>query len=587
MRMPPPTCHPWRPNANGLRHAVAAGHQLSAQTGMQILEAGGNAVDAGVAACLVTAVVESQMTGIAGINPIFIRLNTGETIASSGIGPWPMAASCEYFQKRHGGRIPNNYEEAIVPGALGTLVAILGRHGTMSFADVAHQATRFARDGFPMYPLMARHIRERIEKLKRWPGSYAISTQNGRLVEAGDKFVQADLGRTLQYLIDEEKAALKKGNRKAGLKAAHDAFYKGDIAAAVIAHHSQNESLMTREDLAAYEADIHPGVSTTWRDITISSGSTGGLHTLMLYNLMDGIDVAKMGHNSVDYIHTLTEAVKIVMADREAYIGDPAFVDTPVKAMLDKAFAAKRRAHIDPEKAYPGFPPSGAQLGEGPAAIRDRTMGSPATGGGGSTRAAARGPGDLATSIVCVIDENDNVFTGLPSGSFLDSPMVPGTGIAISGYGKLSSADPNHPNCVAPGKRPRCLYPAIASRPDGMLFPFGSPGSDVIPQATLQVFLNVFVFGMDPQSAVEASRFASYSFPQPFEPHDILDRVLRIEGGVADVTGLELERMGHRVEWWPKRDWLAASVCCILKDPDTGYLYGGADPRRSAWAVGF
>jgi gamma-glutamyltranspeptidase/glutathione hydrolase len=175
----------------------------------------------------------------------------------------------------------------------------------------------------------------------------------------------------------------------------------------------------------------------------------------------------------------------------------------------------------------------------------------------------------------------------MPSGSFLDAPMVPGTGIAVSAYGKLSSANPNHPNCVAPGKRPRCILPAIATRDDGLVMPFGSPGSDVIPQATLQVFLNIFAFGMDPQSAVEAPRFASYSFPQPFEPHEILDRVLRIEGRLGDDVWHGLNALGHKTEWWPKRDWLAASVCCILKDPDTGFMHAGADPRRQAWAVGF
>ncbi|MBM3542244.1 MAG: gamma-glutamyltransferase family protein, partial [Alphaproteobacteria bacterium] len=312
-----------------------------------------------------------------------------------------------------------------------------------------------------------------------------------------------------------------------------------------------------------------------------------GLTTSLLYNLIDGIDLGAMGHNSVDYIHTLTEAVKLSMADREAYVGDPAFVDVPVRAILDKAFAAKRRARIDPLKAFPGFPPSAAQTGDGPPSPRDRTQ----QQSGGGARAAARDmtrpESDHATSIVCVVDSEGNVFTSMPSGSFLDAPVVPGTGLAISGYGKLSTANPEHPNCVAPGKRPRCIYPAIAMRSDGLVMPFGSPGSDVIPQATIQVFLNIFVFGMDPQSACEAPRFASYSFPQPFEPHEILSGVLRLEGRIEDETGHALAARGHKVEWWPKRDWLAASVVAILRDPDTSILYGGVDPRRNAWAVGY
>ena len=584
MRIPPPGRQPWRPNATGTRHAVAAGHQLSAQAGLQVLEAGGNAVDAGVAACLSTCVVESQMTGIAGIAPMVFRMaETGETIASSGIGRWPRAASCAYFQKKHGGRIPVGFEEAIVPGALGSLLAVLARFGTMSFAEVAHSAARFARDGFPMYALMARHIAERADIL--YPSSVAVAMPGGRPPQAGDRFVQADLAGTFDYLIAEERARARDG-REAGLGAVRDAFYQGDVAASIAAYHGENGGLLTAGDLAAFETDFSPAVEVAWRDVRVATGSTGGLHTLMLFNLLDGVDVETLGHNTVAYIHTLTEAVKIAMADREAYIGDPDFVDVPREAILDKGFAARRRAHIDAARAYPGFPPSAAERGEGPPVPRDPSQaGTPA--GGGGTAGAASPPGDLATSIVCVIDAAGNVFTGMPSGSFLDAPVVPGTGIAVSAYGKLSTADPGHPNCVAPGKRPRCVLPAIATRDDGLTMPFGSPGSDVIPQATLQAFLNVFAFGMDPQSAVEAPRFASYSFPQPFEPHEVLDRVLKIEGSLGDDIWHGLNALGHKAEWWPKRDWLAASVCCILKDPDTGFLYAGADPRRQAWAVGF
>ena len=585
MRIPPPGHQPWRPNATGLRHAVAAGHQLSAQAGLQILEAGGNAVDAGVAASLVTCVVESQMTGIAGIAPMVFRMaETGETLASSGIGFWPQAASCAYFQEKHGGRIPVGFEEAIVPGALGSLVAALSRFGTMSFSDVAHSAARFARDGFPMYALMARHIAERKDILP--PSSVAVAMPGGKPPEAGDRFVQADLGRTFDYLIAEERAQAK-GGREAGLKGVRDAFYEGDVAAQILAYHKENGGLLAPEDLAAFEADFSPAAEVTWRDVRVATGSTGGLHLLMLFNLLDGVELESLGHNTAAYIHTLAEAVKIAMADREAYIGDPAFVDVPTEAILDKAFAAKRRAHMDAAKAYPGFPPSAAELGEGPPIPRDPSQAAAPVEGGGAARQASGAPGDLATSIVCVIDAAGNIFTGMPSGSFLDAPLVPGTGIAVSAYGKLSTADPNHPNCVAPRKRPRCILPAIATRDDGLVMPFGSPGSDVIPQATLQVFLNIFAFGMDPQSAVEAPRFASYSFPQPFEPHEILDRVVRIEGRLGDDVWHGLNALGHKAEWWPKRDWLAASVCCILKDPDTGFLYAGADPRRQAWAVGF
>jgi gamma-glutamyltranspeptidase/glutathione hydrolase len=287
----------------------------------------------------------------------------------------------------------------------------------------------------------------------------------------------------------------------------------------------------------------------------------------------------RLGHNSVGYLHRITEAVKLAFADREAYFGDPRLVDVPMAALLSRDYALKRREQIRADRAWPEMPPAGD-----PRALR--------AGAGAPRRAAlvaehAWQAPELDTSYACVVDRHGNVFSATPSDGSFSSPVVPGLGIIPSSRGSQNWADPDHPSGVAPGKRPRLTpNPAIAIKPGKMKMPFGTPGGDVQTQAMLQVFLNVHLFGMEPQDAIEAPRVASYSFPSSFEPHAYHPGRLNLESRIDKPTGEALGRLGHKVEWWPDWTWLAGAVCTIVADQETGVLKGGADPRRPSYAVG-
>ena len=578
--LPPQPC---RPTVMATRHAVAAGHYLATHAAFEVLEAGGNAVDAGVAAGLALGVLESELVSVAGVAPIMIYLaDSREVITISGLGTWPKAASCAYFQDKHGGAIPKGVERTVVPAAPDAWITALERYGTMRFGDVAAAAIRFAREGFPMYPLMAHIIAEAEGAYRTWPSNAEIFLPKGRPPEPGEIFVQADLARSLQYMADEEAANGNDG-REAGLKAARDAFYRGDIATTMVEFFEESGGLMTAEDLADFRVAIEPPVRSRFGAIDVYACGPWcqGPMLPQILNLLEGMDLGGLGHNSPAFIHAVVEAVKLAAADREAYYGDPRFVDVPIDVLLSKDYAERRRGSIRADRAAEGMPEPG-DVGRGTEA-----KASARTAVAGAV-AASDTEGALDTSYVCVVDSHGNAFSATPSDGTRNSPVVPGTGLCPSSRGAQSWTDPDHPSSIAPGKRPRLTpNPAIAIEDGRMVMPFGTPGGDVQVQAMAQVFLNMFVFGMDPQSAVEAPRFASYGFPSSFEPHAYSPGRLCIESSIGAADGAALADLGHKVEWWEERSWKACSVCAIRADVKSGVLHAAADVRRMAYALGW
>jgi len=568
-----------RPTIMGTRHVIAAGHYLAAHAGFEILEAGGNAVDAGVAAGIATGVLQTDKVNFGGVAPLIIHLAKKREIhCIDGLGVWPQAVTPDYFMRHHGGKIPAGVLRSVVPAAPDAWITALARFGTMTFGEVAAAAIRFAREGFPMYPLMSEFIKDNRASYARWPSSKKVFLPRGRAPGPGEVFVQAELGRTLQYLADVEKANRRKG-RSAALRAARDAFYKGDVAAAIVRFHRQNGGLMRMEDFAEFGVRFEPTVKAKFNGIEVHAcgpWSQGPVLPIAL-NILRGYDLLAMGHNSPAYIHVVTEALKLAFADRHQHFGDPDFVNVPIKGLMSDGYAAHRRGMIRPDRAWPGMPPAGdpATLVNLPHQWMTRPQPD-----------EAPGPGD--TTYVCCIDRHGNAFSATPSDGSNNSPLVPGVGILCSGRGTQSWADPTHPSSVAPGKRPRLTpSPALAFRNGRVLMPFGTPGGDVQPQAMLQVFLNVNVFGMDAQSAIEAPRFANYSFPGSFEPHDYFPGRLYLEARIPKATGGELAQLGHKVCWWDEWTWLAGAPCTIVVDHKTGVLHGGADPRRPAYVLGW
>jgi gamma-glutamyltranspeptidase / glutathione hydrolase len=568
---------PYRPAVTGTRHMIAAGHQAAAHAGFAVLEAGGNAIDAGVAAGIVLQVVQTDRVNFAGVAPIMIYVaKTREVVTIDGLGTWPQAASIDVFIDQHGGQMPPGLLNTVIPAAPYAWITALEKFGTMTFGDVAKAAIRFARDGFPMHWLMAEFIDDNLDDYRRWPANAEIFLPNGQPPRVGDVFVQRDLARTLQYMVDEEAAQAPAG-RIAGLRAARDAFYVGDIAATIAAYHRANGGWVTADDMAGYKVTFEPPVRTRFGDIDLFACGPwcqGPVLPLAL-NIVSGFDLRALGHNSPQYIHVLTEALKLAFADRHRYFGDPRFVDVPIDTLMSADYAAERRTSIDPRKAARGMPDAGVIDGYAPLPTPPR-----------SQHPDLRPPAD--TSYVCVVDREGNAFSATPSDTSSSTPVIPGTGLCPSSRGTQSWCDPRLPACVAPGKRPRLTpSPALALRNGKAYMPFGSPGNDAQPQAMLQAFLNVHVFGMDVQSAVEAPRFATFSFPASSAPHAYHPGRLNLENRIAATTGDALAQLGHDVQWWPDREWHAGGVSMIRVNPDTGVLEGGADPRCPTYALGW
>ncbi|HET7159382.1 MAG TPA: gamma-glutamyltransferase, partial [Burkholderiales bacterium] len=373
------------------------------------------------------------------------------------------------------------------------------------------------------------------------------------------------------------KVARRKG-RKAGLKAARDAFYKGDIAREVTRFIKKEGGAMRFEDFADYKVNFEPTVRTRFEGIDLHACGpwSQGPVLPMALNILKQFDLRAMGHNSADYIHVVNEALKLAFSDRHNHFGDPKFVKVPIKGLMSDEYAKWRRSLISVEKAWAGMPPAGnpKTLQE----IANRWMPEPQA-------EEAPGPGD--TSYLCVIDKDGNAFSCTPSDGSNNTPIIPGVGILCSGRGTQSWADPTHPSSVAPGKRPRLTpSPAMAFKGDKVFMPFGTPGGDVQPQAMLQVFLNVNVFGMDAQAAIDAPRFANYTYPGSFEPHPYYPGRLYMESRIDSATRDELADRGHKVYEWPETTWLAGAVCTIVRDKQ-GVLHGGADTRRPAYVLGW
>src|SRR4051812_394618 len=244
-----------RPTVMGTRHMAASCHYLAAEVAFKVLEAGGNAIDAGVAAGITLGVVQPEYVNVAGVAPIILYSAAENRIVTiSGLGTWPRALDRDLFKNNHGSKIPSGVLRTVVPAAPDAWITALARYGTMSFGEVAEGAIIFARDGFPVYPLMAEVIAEQEQNYRRFASNTALYLPNGRPPRVGEIFVQADLARTLQYMVDEERAH-SAGGREAGLAAARDAFYRGDIAAAIVHFHKENGGLLSAEDLAEYHSE--------------------------------------------------------------------------------------------------------------------------------------------------------------------------------------------------------------------------------------------------------------------------------------------------------------------------------------------
>src|SRR5438445_3795226 len=452
----------------GTRWAVAAGHPLAAEAGARVLAAGGNAIDAGVAAGITLGVVHPDMVSVAGVAPILVHVaRAGETFQVSGVGPYPRASSREYFLTRHGGQIPPGLPRTVVPAAPDAWCTALERWGTMSFADVAAAATEHAARGFPVSAFSAYQMGSNVEKYRRWPSSVALYLRDGRAYRMGEVLVQKELADTLARMAAAEKRA--GGSRAAGVRAARDEFYRGETARRIAEFHRANDGPLTAADLADFGVEVGPALRTTFGRYEVAACGfwCQGPSLLQMLNLLEGLDLKSLGHNSPAYLHRLTETVKLAFADRDAYYGDPHFVRVPADGLLSKAYAAGGRQLIK-DRAWPQRPPAGDP--DRLDSVRRPEAALPLAGG--SDPIPGQETDALDTSYVAVVDEAGNGFSATPSDPNVDSPVVAGVGCVVSPRGSQGWLDPEHPSVVAPGKRPRLTpAPAMAFTDGRLLMP--------------------------------------------------------------------------------------------------------------------
>ncbi|MFO0910513.1 MAG: gamma-glutamyltransferase [Isosphaeraceae bacterium] len=531
----PAAATPGNWQASGDGGAVAAGGLGAVDAGIATLRAGGNATDAAVATILALAVTDGTQFCFGGEVPILIHdAATGTTEVIAGMGAAPALATLEHFQRPEG--IPaKGLESAAVPAALDACLVALERHGTLTFARAAA----------PMLALLDQHK-------EPW---------------------HADLARTVRTLIEAENQS--PGDRRRGLRLVADAFYRGPIARRIDAWSREHGGLLRYHDLAKHFTRVEEPAAVTYRGHTILKCGpwTQGPSLLQALQILEGFDLAAMGHDSPDAVHTSVEALKLALADRDAFFADPLFVDVPLDRLLKPTYAAARRALIDPKTASlrlrPGDPWHDRPELDHPAT----PLGDP----------GARGTSDTTTCVVA--DRHGNLVAATPSGW---SGVVAGnTGVWLGTRLQSFNAWPNHPNRIVPGKRPRItLTPTIVlDRNRAPLLAISVAGGDNQEQMTLQLVLNAIDFGLEPSASVTAPRWMSDHFIGSFRQAPPKPGGLRINPSYPAATLATLQSRGHLLA--PSATPLAAAPVVISRNPTTGRLHAAGDPKAGRHASAY
>jgi len=592
-----------RPTIMGTRGVVSAGHYLAAEAGLSILRRGGNAMDAGAAAGLALTVLAPHQNGLAGEVPMVVYSAEEKSVwAISGHGIAPRAATCEKYRQLGLEIIPGNgLLPAIVPAVVGSWLLLLRRFGTRRLSEVLAPVIELAEGGFPMYDSLHGTLAALADQFRRdWPSSAEAYVPGGQPPPIGSPWRQPDLARTLRRLSRADQRFKK---REAGFQAAHDVFYRGPIARKIArfcrttavpdATGSSHTGFLTMDDFDDFEPRVEKPLATSYRQHRVFKCSTWtqGPVLLQTLNLLEGFDLAAMGHNSADYIHTVVECMKLAYADREFYYGDPEFVRVPLRRLLSKAYAEQRRKLVNRTHASLELRPGDRPALRGVTSILDveRAFGEKPN----SSRRRHRGAGGRGltgdTTSVQVADRAGNVVSAVPSGGWLSSsPVIPGLGFPLGTRGQMFCLVPNHPNSLEPGKRPRTsLTPSLAGdvrRPPHLAF--ASPGGDCQDQWTLQFFLNVVEFGLSLQEAVEAPTFWTGHFPGSFYPRTASPGSLHLEARLPKRCRDDLAARGHRIH--VQAPWAGGNSMAAGIDRRTGGLSAAASPRYDpAYAMGW
>ncbi|MCI0578551.1 MAG: gamma-glutamyltransferase [Chloroflexi bacterium] len=519
---------------NGL---VATSQPLAAQAGLNVLQAGGNAVDAAVATVATLCVVEPTSTGIGGDAFALIwQANEGRLYGLNASGPAPAGLTAERIRSQGYEKMPQLGPLTVtVPGSLRGWQLALGRFGTRGLDTLLQRPIAYARDGFPVSQTIGRAWGYSTEKMSQHPDSRRVWLPGGRSPRPGELFRNPEFAATLQSLAEE----------------GYDAFYRGEIGRRIAECVQAAGGVLTQEDLAAYQAEWVEPIAVPYRDgfaFHEIPPNGQGLTALLALNIVRGFDLRQMGYGSADTWHTLIEATKLAFADAHTYIADPRQAGVPVAGLLSEAYTAGRRALIRPEQAL--WPAPGRPPGHGDTVYLT----------------VADGDGNMVSWI-------QSLYMGFGSGLTAGT-----TGVQLQNRGANFSLEDGHPNQVAPGKRPyQTIIPGLITRDGRAWSSFGVMGGFMQPQGHLQVGVNLVDYAMDPQTALDAPRF------------NWLDRLtVALEAAVPDAVYDELARRGHNLV---PRDQAGryhfGGGQVIVRDPASGVLIGGSEPRNDGAAVGW
>jgi gamma-glutamyltranspeptidase/glutathione hydrolase len=560
----------WRPVVLSDTGMVASGHALASETGIRILKSGGNAVDAAVAAWAVQGLTEPEMTGIGGDMFMLIYIaKTGQVKFINGTGVAPMAATVDFY-KGKGGLPSDGILSVSVPGAVAGAELAAKTYGTRPLSELLAPAAELAERGFPVTESLANAIRGSANKFS--PSAKAIWYNGDTPLGFGDRVVQKDLAATLREIGAKGSAA----------------FYQGPVAEKFAAYMKANGGLIDRQDLAGITANEDTPIHINYKGVDVYEcpPNSQGFVMLQALNILEGMNVRYMRHNSAPYLHAVTESLKLAFADRNKYVADPKFTpNIPMAEMLSKGYAATRRALIDPDRAIAGEAPAGNP--RAPATSVQQAVG----------YASPQPPADLSTVItaeenghttyLAVIDKDRNMVSVTSSllSLFGSGHVVQGAGFVLNNRMAYYGLEADDVNVLKPGKRVRqTINPALALKDGKPYMVFGTPGADTQPQAQLQFFLNVAEFGMNVQQALEQGSIVSTSFKSSYYPH-AAEGKLQVPSSLPKHVLDELAAMGHVLDIRNVRG--VGSVKAIVIHPRTGVLMGGVSPTRDSYVMAY
>jgi gamma-glutamyltranspeptidase/glutathione hydrolase len=589
-----------RPTLRGTFGMVSSTHWLASQSAMAVLEGGGNAFDAAVAAGFVLHVVEPHLNGPGGEVPaIFARSDDPRPVVLAGQGPAPAAATPAHFRSLGLNLVPGaGLLAATVPAAVDAWLVLLRDHGTRSLRDVLGYAIGYARHGHPVVPRVAagvQSIRGLFEE--HWPTSAATWLPGGNGPVAGELFANPAYADTLERLVAEGEAA--GATRESQIEGARRAWREGFVAEAIdefaaTPHRDSSgedhAGVITGEDVAAFAVGYEAPVVLDFRGATIAKTGPWGQGPLLLQalSLLEPYQDAELDPSHPDGIHAIAEALKLAFADREAWYGDS--TDVPLDDLLSADYASQRRQLIE-DKASTELRP-GRPGGRNPRlsteiGIDDNVHGTVAPSFTGEPTVSRTGVQRGDTCHVDVVDQWGNMISATPSGGWLQSsPTVPGLGFCLGTRLQMAWLEPGLPSSLEPGRRPRTtLSPTLVLRDGVPVLACGSPGGDQQDQWQLLFLLRHLVHGAELQEAIDAPAWHTTSLPSSFYPREMIPGGLVVESRIGEEAVAALTARGHRVT--VSDGWSLGRLCAVARDPESGVLRAGANPRgMQGYAVG-